>query len=400
MRADATMKQGAGQGAWQRLLWGLVFPERLNRAEPTVSGALLVILSFFIGLAAYNSSNNILFITLSLLLSSLLLSGLLSWVNLRQLHARISSCGPCRAGEPATLQLEAANQGKNFPVYGAWFDLRAEPEPDPAVHLLLKSVDSATRKGLRKRLSKVGSLVFTGRIHLGRGLAPREPCSLGWEWTPPKRGAWELRLTGLGSLFPFGFLRKQRAVYGLLRVVVRPSPLRYEVLSQDLAPRAGAGGRRSRKGSGNDLISLRRYAAGDSHSLIHWKASARHRRLLVRENAEDAGAPLSLWFEADPRLWPDAAQLERGLSLAATLAEDLFHQGRLSSLKLGDSDWLRVRGEAELEVWLDRLSCVRPVQSKAEESNHSRSGTAVIIIRPEGPNGAAAYVEGRKAALA
>ena len=394
------MTSEKAQGLWQRLLWELVFPERLNRAEPTVSGSLLVILSFGIGLAAYNSSNNILFITLSLLLSSLLLSGLLSWANLRRVEARILSCGPSRAAEPSLVRVEAANASKTLPAYGVWVDLRAEPEADPEGHPFLKVHDSATRRALRKRLSSVGSLVFIGRIQLGRGLPQGEVLSEGWEWTPPKRGAWELRLTGLGSLFPFGFLRKQRALRVLKRIVVRPAPLRYELLSQDLAPRLGASGRRSRKGSGNDLISLRRYAAGDPHSLIHWKASARHRRLLVRENAEEAGSPLALWFEADPRLWPEAAQLERGVSLSATLAEDLFRLGRLGALKLGDEPWQRIRSEADLEAWLDRLACVRPGISRADAALPSRPGVPVITIRPEGPNGAAAHVDGRKIALA
>jgi len=50
---------------------------------PTVSGLALIGLALGIGSAAYNAANNILFITLSLILSCLILSGVMSWVNLR-----------------------------------------------------------------------------------------------------------------------------------------------------------------------------------------------------------------------------------------------------------------------------------------------------------------------------
>jgi hypothetical protein len=54
---------------WNRLLWALVFPQRRHRIMLTASGVLLTVLAFGIGSAAYNSANNILFITLALMLA-------------------------------------------------------------------------------------------------------------------------------------------------------------------------------------------------------------------------------------------------------------------------------------------------------------------------------------------
>jgi hypothetical protein len=86
---------------WNALLWSMVCPRRGHRLLPTVSGTLLIAVAFGIGAAAYNSSNNILFITLSLLLSCLLFSGLLSWLNLRRVLWRLRVTGPLRAGHDA-----------------------------------------------------------------------------------------------------------------------------------------------------------------------------------------------------------------------------------------------------------------------------------------------------------
>ena len=83
---------------WNVLLWALVYPRRGQRILPTLPGVVLIVLSFGIGMAAYNSSNNILFITLSLLLACLILSGVLSWLNFRGVEWRLQVSPPLRAG--------------------------------------------------------------------------------------------------------------------------------------------------------------------------------------------------------------------------------------------------------------------------------------------------------------
>src|SRR5204862_479654 len=81
---------------WNALLWSFVYPRRGHRILPTVPGVVLIALSMGIGTAAYNSSSNILFITLSLLLSCLILSGVLSWLNLRGITWRLRLAPPLR----------------------------------------------------------------------------------------------------------------------------------------------------------------------------------------------------------------------------------------------------------------------------------------------------------------
>src|SRR5690606_5016601 len=70
---------------WNRVLWALVFPKKRHRIALTLPGVFLMVLAMGIGTAAYNTASNILFITLSLLLACLLLSGLLSWFNFMNL---------------------------------------------------------------------------------------------------------------------------------------------------------------------------------------------------------------------------------------------------------------------------------------------------------------------------
>ena len=117
---------------WSALLWALVHPQRGHRIVPTLPGVLLIGLSMGIGTAAYNSSSNILFITLSLLLGCLILSGVLSWLNLRGVGWRLRLAAPLRAGHDAVVGLELRNRKTFLPTYGLWFELAARTL-DPAV---------------------------------------------------------------------------------------------------------------------------------------------------------------------------------------------------------------------------------------------------------------------------
>src|SRR2546425_814819 len=103
---------------WNNFLWSLVWPQRSHRIVPTPAGVVLIGLAMGIGTAAYNSSSNILFITLSLLLACLILSGVLSWLNLRGVSWRLQLSPPLRAGQEAVVALELRNAKAFLPTYG------------------------------------------------------------------------------------------------------------------------------------------------------------------------------------------------------------------------------------------------------------------------------------------
>ena len=95
---------------WSELLWGIIFPARHHRIKPTLTGLVLIGLALGIGSAAYNTASNILFITLSLLLACLILSGVMSWLNLKRVCWRLLLQPPLRAGQEAPVTLELWNR--------------------------------------------------------------------------------------------------------------------------------------------------------------------------------------------------------------------------------------------------------------------------------------------------
>jgi uncharacterized protein (DUF58 family) len=360
---------------WRRVLWALVFPQRGQRVRITLPGAALVALSLGVGLAAYNSANNILFITLSLLLSCLVLSGVLSWLNLTGVRWRLVAEPPMRVGQVHPVVLELRNGKRLLPAYGIWFDLKST------------SLPTAEKIDLRVRLDAKGE------------------ARLDWAVRPARRGKEVLSLEAVGSLFPFGFLRKSFPVRHTQEVIVWPAPVEYRRFPAALWKRAQPGRTLSRAGSGAELHSVRRYVQGDSHRLIHWKATARQRQLMVTRRAAEGEDGYSLWLRTPMEVWTRPEQFELLCGFAATLAEDLFRAGRLDWVAINAEPPSPVRRVADLESFLDRVALVAPMNegepaSWGEKVVLKLKRKNVLTFSPEGARGVAAYVDGSKAASA
>lgn len=385
---------------WSTVLWALIYPRKKERITLTISGALLIALSFGIGSAAYNAANNILFITLSLLLACLILSGVLSWLNFRGLDWQLQISPPVRVGQEAVVTLVVTNRKRRLPTYGLWFEFVARPVD---THPEARPESTITARGIdvRKAFTDADRVTARQRLHLHQRLDPGANVRLEWLFRPQHRGRVRVELDRVGSLFPFGFLRKYLAVEIAEEVVVWPAPVEYRRLAI-ASSRPSAGEEKvARAGAGSDLFALRPYQVGDSHRLIHWKASARTRELLVRQFAAENAEAYSLWLRTDAADWPKPEQLELMISLAATLAEDLFRAGKLGRAALNGQPPMQIRRMHDLEGFLDALALVQPI-ADAAPSMVSRTGfgRTLITFQPDGPRGVAAYVGNDRVATA
>lgn len=353
-------------------MWSLVYPYRGNRLLLTLPGGIVIAVAMGIAAAAYNTANNILFIALSLLLACLVLSGMLSWLNLKNMSWRLRVQPPLRAGHDHAVSIEVHNGRQVLPAYGLWFEINVTGEK------------KAARLPLRERLD------------------PQGTTSLEWTLRPAARGPLKVELLTAGSLFPFGFLKKLIGSELRREVLVWPEPVEYQRFPLASWHQPGHTERASRAGQGGDLFALRAYARGDSHRLVHWKASARLRRLMVRQYAAETQTGFALWVRTPAEEWPRPEQFELMCSLAATLAEDLFRAGRLVSVAIDDEAPAPVRRMHDLERFLDRLALVKPAVQTYQTSGDTPSAVRanVLTFAPDGARGVLAYVDGEKAASA
>lgn len=346
----------------------LFVPPKGHRVVPTRSGIVLIIVSLGVGAAAYNTASNILFITLSLLLSCLILSGILSWFNFLGNRWRLTFEPPFRVGLDATVFLEFCNRKRLLPTYGIWCEL------------------SSMLSGARERL------VLVDRLD------PGQVSRLEWEFRPQLRGLDLLRVKSIGSQFPFGFLVKSIPGEVVREVRIWPSRIDY-MMNLDVSTAAFFQGETvKRPGWGSEFVNLRKYQPGDPFRQVHWKASARMRHLMVRQTVADNDTGYVLQLDTPEARWNRSDQFELLCSLAASLAEDLFRENKLVATVINGGEKLRAHRLIDLERFLDQLATLEPVPRLASGTDdRSRN---VITFEPTSPHGVHAIVSGQIIATA
>ncbi|MCC5023651.1 MAG: DUF58 domain-containing protein [Candidatus Synoicihabitans palmerolidicus] len=244
---------------------------------------------------------------------------------------------PFRVGQTGCITIELRNRKKLLPTYGLWFEVCSKAEP----------------KGRR--------LVLRQRLDPGNGSA-----RLDFNWQPTERGHEVVELTAIGSLFPFGFLRKVLACEIRAEVLVWPASVEYQRFAVLSPQRRQSGHSVARLGPNGDLLAVRKYASGDSHRQIHWQASARLRLLMIRQFSSEHQDGFSLRLDSPTDVWTRPEQFELACSFAATLAEDLFTTGRLGTVTLNLP--LPIRGVRDLEAFFALLAELKPHATSGQPS--------------------------------
>ncbi|MDR2454821.1 MAG: DUF58 domain-containing protein [Bifidobacteriaceae bacterium] len=169
------------------------------------------------------------------------------------------------------------------------------------------------------------------------GRAPANPnragTALGYSFTPPERGVFQLGPAQVGYRGPLGLVAVAQPASRRAPLVVGP-PLvelevpwpeadsdRHQVRSSLVAERV------------TDPSAVRDYQPGDPRRLVHWKATARRDRLMVRQTVRRA-LP-DAWILVDDAAPPGEAA-EQALSIAASVAVKLLrarHTVRLAPLR-------------------------------------------------------------------
>jgi uncharacterized protein (DUF58 family) len=159
-------------------------------------------------------------------------------------------------------------------------------------------------------------------VRFGTGLVPTSGWSRVKHLSELKRGAVGSSRWTVGSSDPLGFFRGQRACPDAEVALVLP---RFASLARRREPREMEASTASpRAGYGNELFGVREYRPGDSLRRIHWRSSARHGELVVREYEPPGLQSLSILVDPAPASVPVADQIAR---LAASEAWDCIREG-------------------------------------------------------------------------
>jgi uncharacterized protein (DUF58 family) len=274
-----------------------------------------------------------------------------------------------RAGLSLHLRVAGTSPAAGSPVQELPSSvLRTGPAPAPVFEgdgfgLEVGIVNARGPRGPAWAIGHVGGREMqagTGLVPAGRWVELRPMAAA-------PRGAFGARGWRIYSSDPLAFFRDVRPVSDATVVLVLP---RFKSLADRIPPRElEAATAAPRAGSGNELFGIREYRPGDSLRRIHWRSSARHGELVVREYEPPGMRTVSILVDPAP---PSVAVADQIARIAASEAWDCIREG--GRVALG--------GLTSRDIWEILESLARYPLGDAVES--SGRGNAVVVTADPG----------------
>ncbi|RCS60520.1 DUF58 domain-containing protein [Microbacterium sp. JB110] len=205
-----------------------------------------------------------------------------------------------------------------------------------------------------------------------------------------RRGVHAVGPMRVRMLSPFLVARHERVLGGHDEVVAVPpvvglAPLR--------APARFGGESRRRAaaaGQGEDDLIPRPYGPGDSTRRVHWRASAHHGRLMVREEEPESRLVALVLLDLEHSSWRSRAAFDTGVSACASVVGMLAADGFVVSVADAvGRDIAAVGTPAGMPDFL--LTCARIERHRDTASAEARARGADVVVaigrfveRPEG----------------
>jgi uncharacterized protein (DUF58 family) len=257
------MRAQAMRSLWQRIREAF---EDNMRQQVTWLGFVFTLTVIMIGLAAFASGNNLLFLLLAALLATLLISGFVSRLGLAGLELDLVTPPHIAAQRPVAARLVVRNRKWLVPS----FSLRLTGSPG-----------SGMRHELYIPLIPAGGIL-------------NEPVELFFT----RRGVYKDNTFSFASRFPFGFTHRRAQVRLEREVLVYPPVDPQPGFDELLAGIAGEI-ESSQRGRGSDFYRIRPYEALESARHVDWRATAHTGELQVREFAREQDQAVAVFLDLD-----------------------------------------------------------------------------------------------------
>lgn len=351
--------------------------------EFTIGGAAILGLIVIVGFSAWNTGNNLLFLVLSLVVSSLFVSFFVGNFCLKKLDVKMRFPETIFAGESTPILVILHNRKRIFPTFSVIAEVRGNEREKSILFDEIKKIIPAK---WAEKLTRPPIVNYTLDyfVHIPR----RNTVENKAEHIFEKRGRFIVKDFELSTKFPFGFIRHRRRLSAQeTEIIIFPQIAPVDSEAIDLPFEVGKLVRQ-KKGLGQDLLSLRDYQPTDDLRRVDWKATARAQRLIIREfSAEDekrmtvvfdtrlprqAEEKLSLRqkIEAEQKgekFTPEAERFEKGVALAASLLAHFTEDQAEIRLVANDEKGEFGIGKPHLYECLKRLALIEPTFDAAAE---------------------------------
>jgi len=208
--------------------------------------------------------------------------------------------------------------------------------------------------------------------------------------TASRRGVVEGGTVEVASSAPFGVAEVRRTVSAGGRTVVFPRIVPVAGLPFLGAPLTGPSSENTgQRGPGPEFHGIREYQQGDTLRHVHWRSTARHGALIVREFEREQPAHLLVVVDtyADTTEESGDTALDVCCSAAASVALDALGWGSGVSLAVAGARGMEIatgvdRGDALTKLAELRASGEAPVAGAIDAAREAVAATAMLVALP------------------
>ncbi|PLX94411.1 MAG: hypothetical protein C0620_06025 [Desulfuromonas sp.] len=253
-------------------------------------------MTLLLGFGAVNTGNNLLYLMVSALLGFMSISGILGHWNLKKLQVTLEPPDEIYDGLETLMRVRLFNGRRLLPAF--LLDISFEDQTNSG-HL------SVVKKGEQPSVGV--PVMFSGR------------------------GAHGQHTIIIRSAFPINFFVRRRIIDLEQTILVFPRPVacRHMHTSNGIENEGAVDSQG--KGNDGDITRIGNYQGTEPLKMIHWKLTARHDSLKIKELSDLQQPPI----EINPLALPGAG-LEQQLRCASFLINDLMRRNQPVGLKLNN----------------------------------------------------------------
>ena len=360
--------------------------------DVTRAGILYVVIVLFIGIAALNTGNNLLYVIVAAMLAAILVSGVASASVLRDLELDVRLPEHVFADRTTLGRIVLHNPRRWLPSFSVsvvpvkrttavehwqWTPRTFGVPPwRPPEKQWFRLPDRLLR---RVAESWPAPRIFEGSAYFAYLPAGGE-LKADLELRFARRGRYQQDSFGLSTGFPFAFLTKTRRVPLAREIIVYP-PVEPADEFFEVLPLITGEFETFARGRGYDLYRIREYLPEDSARHVDWKATAKSGSLKVREFSREDERKLRIVFDNPPSQAVSEKAYEDAVALTASLSWHFARQNtEISFVAQGYS------GEADIYRFLSYLAVVQPGPSPSviEQLQPSGDYNLIVTTRPRG----------------
>ncbi len=260
--------------------------------EFTTGGAVMLVLVLIVGFSAWNTGNNLLFLVLSFMIAALVVGFFAGSICLKKLDVTMRFPETIYAGQRTPILVSINNRKRFFPAFSVVVEVRGK-ERERSIAAV--ELDAILPKWAAKRLGRapVVRRTLNHFVHIGA----KQRLEAKTEHIFPNRGRLSIQDFELSTKFPLGFFRHRRRLPAReAELIVFPKIIDVAAEMENSPLELGKI-TSSKRGIGQDLLSLRNYQPQDDLRRIDWKATARTRQLTVREFAAEDEKRATIIFD-------------------------------------------------------------------------------------------------------